>query len=46
LAEWLYDIDNRSAQETGYLFEPILAAAIGGIPYEDMEYDKPVLQDD
>lgn len=30
--KWLYDIDNRSAQETGYLFEPILAAAIGGIP--------------
>jgi len=36
LASWLtwrkffYDIDNRSAQETGYLFEPILAAAIGG----------------
>lgn len=31
--KWLYDLDNRSAQETGYLFEPILAAAIGGIPY-------------
>lgn len=31
--KWLYDIDNRSAQETGYLFEPILAAAIGGVPY-------------
>ncbi len=31
--KWLYDIDNRAAQETGYLFEPILAAAIGGIPY-------------
>ena len=31
--KWLYDIDNRSAQETGYLFEPILAAAIGGIPF-------------
>lgn len=36
LASWLtwrkffYDLDNRSAQETGYLFEPILAAAIGG----------------
>jgi hypothetical protein len=30
--KWLYDIDNRSAQETGYLFEPILAAAIGGVP--------------
>lgn len=31
--KWLYDVDNRSAQETGYLFEPILAAALGGIPY-------------
>jgi hypothetical protein len=29
----LNDIDNRSAQETGYLFEPILAAAISGIPF-------------
>ncbi|MGH2517176.1 MAG: hypothetical protein ACRDHP_16120, partial [Ktedonobacterales bacterium] len=26
-------IDNRAAQETGYLFEPILAAALGGVPY-------------
>ncbi len=38
LASWLtwrkffYDIDNRAAQETGYLFEPILAAALGGEP--------------
>ena len=31
--KWLYDIDNRAAQETGYLFEPILAAAIGGVSY-------------
>lgn len=36
LASWLtwrkffYDLDNRAAQETGYLFEPILAAALGG----------------
>jgi hypothetical protein len=30
--KWMYDIDNRAAQETGYLFEPILAAAIGGTP--------------
>lgn len=36
LASWLtwrkfcYDLDNRAAQETGYLFEPILASAIGG----------------
>jgi hypothetical protein len=30
--KWLYDIDNRAAQETGYLFEPIIAHAIGGVP--------------
>lgn len=30
--KWLYDLDNRAAQETGYLFEPILAHAIGGTP--------------
>ena len=30
--KWFYDTDNRAAQETGYLFEPILAAAIGGTP--------------
>ena len=30
--KWLFDIDNRAAQETGYLFEPIIAAAIGGVP--------------
>lgn len=30
--KWLYDIDNRAAQETGYLFEPIIAHSIGGIP--------------
>jgi hypothetical protein len=28
--KWVYDIDNRSAQETGYLFEPILASSLGG----------------
>lgn len=28
--KWLYDIDNRAGQETGYLFEPIMANAIGG----------------
>jgi hypothetical protein len=28
--KWIYDIDNRSAQETGYLFEPILASSLGG----------------
>lgn len=31
--KWVYDIDNRAAQDTGYLFEPILAGAIGGVPY-------------
>jgi hypothetical protein len=31
--KWIYDIDNRSAQETGYLFEPILAHSLGGIPF-------------
>ncbi|WP_448983003.1 hypothetical protein [Olsenella uli] len=25
-----FDLDNRSAQETGYLFEPILASCLGG----------------
>ncbi|MEZ6088632.1 MAG: hypothetical protein R3C05_11510 [Pirellulaceae bacterium] len=28
--KWFYDIDNRAGQETGYLFEPILAHAVGG----------------
>ncbi len=28
----IYDLDNRSAQETGYLFEPILASCLGGEP--------------
>ena len=28
--KWIYDIDNRSALETGYLFEPILASSLGG----------------
>jgi hypothetical protein len=30
--KWIFDIDNRAAQETGYLFEPVIAAAIGGTP--------------
>ena len=29
--KWFYDIDNRAGQETGYVFEPIIAHAIGGI---------------
>lgn len=31
--KWLYDIDNRAAQDTGYLFEPVISAAIGGVSY-------------
>jgi hypothetical protein len=31
--KWFYDIDNRAAQETGYLFEPILASVLGGVSY-------------
>lgn len=31
--KWLFDIDNRAGQETGYLFEPIIAYAIGGAPF-------------
>jgi len=31
--KWIFDIDNRAAQETGYLFEPILASALGGQSY-------------
>lgn len=31
--KWLYDLDNRAGQETGYLFEPIVANSIGGVPY-------------
>lgn len=31
--KWIYDTDNRAAQETGYVFEPIIASAIGGTPF-------------
>lgn len=31
--KWIFDIDNRAGQETGYVFEPIIAYAIGGVPY-------------
>jgi len=31
--KWIFDLDNRAGQETGYLFEPIIAAAIGGVPF-------------
>ena len=30
--KWIFDIDNRAGQETGYLLEPIVASAIGGTP--------------
>ncbi len=30
--KWMFDIDNRAGQETGYLFEPIISAAVGGVP--------------
>jgi hypothetical protein len=30
--KWFFDVDNRAGQETGYLFEPIIAHAIGGTP--------------
>lgn len=30
--KWFFDIDNRAGQETGYLFEPIIANAVGGTP--------------
>lgn len=31
--KFMYDIDNRAAQTTGYLFEPILASSIGGASF-------------
>ena len=31
--KWIFDIDNRAAQDTGYLVEPVIAGALGGIPY-------------
>ncbi len=31
--KWVYDIDNRAGQETGYAFEPIIAYALGGAPF-------------
>ncbi len=30
--KWFYDIDNRAGQETGYLFEPLIAYSVGGTP--------------
>jgi hypothetical protein len=31
--KWMFDLDNRAGQETGYVFEPIIAYALGGVPY-------------
>jgi hypothetical protein len=31
--KWIFDIDNRAGQETGYVFEPIIAHAIGGVAF-------------
>lgn len=33
--KWIFDIDNRSAQETGYVFEPVLASCLGGESVSD-----------
>jgi hypothetical protein len=30
--KWMFTIDNRAGQETGYLIEPIIAGAVGGAP--------------
>ncbi|MGY3087723.1 hypothetical protein ACVWYF_000749 [Hymenobacter sp. UYAg731] len=30
--KWMFDIDNRAGQETGYVFEPIVVRSIGGTP--------------
>jgi hypothetical protein len=31
--KWFMDVDNRAGQETGYLFEPLIAAAVGGVAF-------------
>ncbi len=31
--KWMFDIDNRAGQETGYVFEPIVARCVGGTPF-------------
>lgn len=35
--KWIFDIDNRAGQETGYAFEPIIAHALGGVPFSAMK---------
>lgn len=37
LRKWIFDIDNRAGQETGYLFEPILASCLGGTPVSSLK---------
>lgn len=34
--KWFFDIDNRCGQETGYVFEPILASCLGGVSVSHM----------
>ena len=36
--KWVFDVDNRSGQETGYLFEPMLAASLGGESYSAKKF--------
>ena len=31
--KWIYDIDNRAGQLTGYMFEPALVSALGGASF-------------
>lgn len=31
--KWLHDLERRASLETSYVFEPIIAAALGGVPY-------------
>jgi DNA (cytosine-5)-methyltransferase 1 len=40
--KWIFDIDNRSGQETGYMFEPVLATSLGGSPYSS--HSSPILR--
>ncbi|MGH9344675.1 MAG: restriction endonuclease [Terriglobia bacterium] len=40
--KWIFDIDNRAGQETGYLLEPIIAGAIGGVPFSSQK--SPILR--
>lgn len=44
--KWIFDIDNRSGQETGYLFEPILASSLGGVPMSSSKSPVSRIDDD